>query len=288
MAGKSWRGILIGSVVAVVVVLGFSLRILQDRLPFQRPAAPAATLYFLRGKYLYPVSRSLDSSADAPRVSLEALLQGPKTGSGLTSAIPSGVRLLSLSVSGDLARVDLSAEFRQAEDSALARMVVVDTLTALPSISSVVLSVDGNTLETAPLKRVPLLHFASDMGMMAVPTRAVDARAALDAYLAGPPESEWNGLPIDVHVTQYGFSGGIVSVRFPYTESIRSLAVARPDRMRMALLGLITTLTEYRDVKAVRMDFDGNAQPALESSSDLLLSIQPRPRLLNDERILGL
>ncbi|MEQ1946245.1 MAG: GerMN domain-containing protein [Bryobacteraceae bacterium] len=288
MASKSWRGILWTAGIAVVVVLGFALRILQDRLPFRRPAPPAATFYFSSGKYLFPVSRSLDSSADAPRISIEALLQGPKERTGLSSPIPSGVRLLSFSVSGETARVDLSSEFLKAEDPALARTVVVDTLTALPAISSVVLSVEGKALDAAPLTRVPLLYFASDQGMMAVPTRAADARAALDAYLAGPPESQWNGLPQDVRVSQYGASGGIVSLRLPYTESVRSLAFARPDRMRMALLGLIATMTEYRDVKAVRIDFEGHSKLGLGSCSDLLLSVQPRPRMLNDERILGL
>ena len=54
-----------------------------------------ATLYFVDGRFLFPVSRRMPASDDLPRAALEALLAGPSAGSGLTSPIPPGVEIRS-------------------------------------------------------------------------------------------------------------------------------------------------------------------------------------------------
>jgi hypothetical protein len=79
---------------------------------------------------------------------------------------------------------------------------------------------------------------------------------------------------------------GSLSLDFSYTPSVRALAIERPDRMRTLLLGLITSLTEFPGVRTVRLDFEGQTRLGLGQCSDLLRSWQPRPALLNDERLL--
>jgi hypothetical protein len=68
---------------------------------------------------------------------------------------------------------------------------------------------------------------------------------------------------------------------------VRTLALEQPDRMRLSLLGLIATLTEFPSVRAVRLDFEGQTRLGLGQCSDLLGAPQPRPALLNDERLLA-
>ena len=66
----------------------------------------------------------------------------------------------------------------------------------------------------------------------------------------------------------------------------RELALDNPARMRTVLLGLIASLTEFPEVRAVRLDFGGHTRLGLGECSDLLGTPQPRPELLNDERFL--
>ena len=46
------------------------------------------------------------------------------------------------------------------------------------------------------------------------------------------------------------------------------------------------TLTELKEVQAVMLDFEGQAQLGLGQCRDLLRTVQLRPDILNDERII--
>ena len=112
---------------------------------------------------------------------------------------------------------------------------------------------------------------------------------AVAAYLNGPGDGALTGIPRDVRLLKYDYSkeDGLASLDFSYTESVRTLALEKPDIMRSVLLGVIASLTEYAEVRAVRIDFDGHSRLGLGECSDLLRTPQRRPRLLNDERLLG-
>src|SRR5665213_1593686 len=83
------------------------------------PSGSTVSLFFLHGgtlgvthKRVIPSSSGVGSSL--PAAALEALLSGPtndQLSEGLSSAIPAGVRLMSLSVSGGTAIVNLSSTF---------------------------------------------------------------------------------------------------------------------------------------------------------------------------------
>jgi len=286
---RSGRAFIWVALVVLCVGLGLLLRSLPSGITNLRPASSRiATLYFADGKYLFPVSRRMPPAGDLPRAALDALLAGPPSGSGLSSPFPPGARVRSFRVENGVASVDLSPEFLKADNAELARVAIVDTLTALPEIASVALRSEDKPMGE-PAARVPLLYYATANGLAAVPVRSASPRAALETYLSGPSEAAWNGLPGDVRLLNYDYAPreGLVSLSFTYTPSVRALAIDRADRMRLALLGLIASLTEYRDVKAVRIDFEGRTRLGLGECSDLLLSPQPRPRLLNDERLLG-
>ena len=105
---------------------------------------------------------------------------------------------------------------------------------------------------------------------------------------AGPPSPEIAGLPPDVRLLAYEYNSArrVLSLKFSYTPSLRALAMDRPDRMRTVLIGLIASLTEFPEVRAIQLDFGGQTRLGLGQCSDLLRTPQTRPALLNDERLL--
>jgi spore germination protein GerM len=246
------------------------------------------TLYFADGDFLFPVSRRMPADDNLPRAALQALLDGPEAGTALQPSIPGGVKIRSLQLVNGMAEIDLSAEFLH-EPAAVGRAqtAVVDTLTALPNVTSVSLSVEGKPLAQSA-GRVPLLYYASANGLVAVPVSAAGPREALATYLASPPHPELTGLPHDVRLLNYGYDPAdrFLSLNFTYAPSVRQLALEKPDRMRTLLLGLIASLTEYPGVQSVQLDFEGQTRLGLGECSDLLRSPQPHPQLLNDERLL--
>ena len=288
-------GLLRYALLAALVAAGIWLRRIEPiaasaSLTTWRPWArsTAVTLYFLRGQTLFPVSRRLPASADLPRVTLQSLIDGPSNVSGLANPIPPGVRIQSLRITGGVAHIDLSPEIHGESGMKVAEISIVETMTGLPGIDSVALSVDGQAAGE-PAKRQPLLYYASSDGLVAIPVAAATPRAAVDAYLAGPADQQFTGLPRDVRLLHYEYDPAkrLASLNVSYTPSIRTLAIEKPERMRFALLGLIATLTEFPQVRAVQLDFEGRARLGLGQCSDLLRTPQPRPELLNDERLLG-
>lgn len=248
----------------------------------------AVTLYFSDGGFLFPVSRRIPIQDDKPRAVLQALLAGPSATSGLTSALPRGLTVRSLQLAGGVAQIDLTAV--GAAEQGLTRegqAAIVETMTALPGVNSVALSLEGMPLDLA--KRTPLLYFASGDGLAAVPVAVGTPRAAIETYLAGPPDPRLTGLPRDVQLRKFDYiaSAQLVSLHFSYTPSLRALALEHPERVRFVLLGLVASLTEFAEVRTVQLDFDGRTRLGLGQCSDLLDAPQQRPELLNDERLLG-
>lgn len=290
------RVLLRGLLLAALLVAGFWVRSLPSMniapgmaglWPWAGPTI--VTLYFADGRFLFPVSRRIPATDDVPRAALQALLDGPSPASGLTSPIPPGVQIRSFELLDGVAQIGLSAAMLgEDDDTSAAETAIVETLTALPGVSSVALSVEGKALGKRA-KRMPLLYYASANGLAAVPVPASTPRGAIDVYVAGPPDVKLTGVPRDVRLLKYEYdpAAGVVSLNFAYTASIRALALEKPDIMRSVLLGLIASLTEFPEVRAVRIDFEGRTRLGLGQCSDLLGAPQPRPLLLNDERLVG-
>jgi spore germination protein GerM len=278
----------------LVVGVGLGARSLPPRLAAELTSwwpwtGTTVTLYFTDGHFIVPVSRRMGRKAELTRATLQALLAGPATHAGLKNPLPQNLVLRSVELRDGLARVELASSLQgHATLGPLADTAIVETLTGLPGVSAVSLRVDGRqVLDSA--SRVPLLYYASRNGLVAVPVPVTTPRAALTTYLAGPQDAGLTGLPADVRLRKYDHNpgGGVVSLTFSYTSSLRTLALEQPDRMRFLLLGLIASLTEFPSVRAVRLDFDGQSRLGLGQCSDLLQTPQQRPQLLNDERLLG-
>ncbi len=251
------------------------------------PATTTVTLYFGEGGRLFPLSRPMTAGPDLPRQAIESLLAGPPPSSALERVVPHGLTLRQIAVTDGVVRVDLGGDVGTLRNNPEATTAIVATLTRLPGIRAAEISADGAPLTRQPERR-PLAYYASARGLVAVPFASADARTGVQAYLARDPGAEITRLPPDVRLLDYGFDPreGLVSLRFAYTPSLRTLAIERPAAMRSALLALIATMTEFPDVRAVYLDFGGQSRLGLGQCSDLIRVPQPRPSLLNDERLL--
>jgi hypothetical protein len=102
------------------------------------------------GPRLVPVARTLDATTPATSA-LRKLIAGPTADEassvpGISSAVPAGTRLLSISISAGIATVDLSHEFVSGGGtlSMTARLAqVVFTLTQFPTVDGVRFRIDG-------------------------------------------------------------------------------------------------------------------------------------------------
>ena len=292
-------------IVACVLALGAWLRTLQpfDNLAAAVPwpwATATLTIYHAEGAYLFPLSRTVSADTDLPRAAMGELLAGPPPGTGLTSALPPGLALRTIRVADGVAQVALAGSADALREAPLGVAAIVATLTRVTGITRVALTV-GTVALTDAAQTMPLLYYPSARGLVAVRTTASDPRAALDAFLAGREPAplgegdfatatspELTRLPADVRLlgTTFDEKDGLFALRFAYTSSVRELALERPGQMRLLLLGLIATLTGYPAVRAVQLDFGGQSRLGLGECSDLLRTPQPRPALLNDERLL--
>lgn len=100
---------------------------------------------------LVPLLREIPATTAVARAAMNALLDGPNAkergaSPAVSSTIPSGTKLLGLSIKDGVATVDLSGEFESGGGSAsqISRLgQIVFTLTQFPSVDSVALRIDG-------------------------------------------------------------------------------------------------------------------------------------------------
>jgi germination protein M len=137
-----------------------------SELPSPSPTTSSETstvfVYLMRGSYLGTAHHRVPATRAIARAAMSELLKGPtalESQSGLSSQIPSGTKLLGLSVSGHVATADLSSEFGSSlgQSSALPRLAQVTfTLTHLPGVSRVQFQFQGQVWPNLPGAPVPL------------------------------------------------------------------------------------------------------------------------------------
>lgn len=103
------------------------------------------------GPFVLPVAREVPATVAVARAALVQLFAGPTAAEtqsvpAISTAIPSGVQLLGLTINEDVATIDLSSEFGATEDSATVAQraaQVVFTLSRFDSVAEVVFNQDG-------------------------------------------------------------------------------------------------------------------------------------------------
>lgn len=109
------------------------------------------TLYFANedGTMLVPETRKVhySSNISLEKLVLEKLSGGPKT-AGLQATIPTGTKLITLTVVDSVCYVNLDETFRNQNEEISEQVVlysIVDSLTALDSVDKVQISINGDT-----------------------------------------------------------------------------------------------------------------------------------------------
>lgn len=127
----------------------------------------AVTVYMrldsMGSRLLVPVTRPVASAINPVESALEQLIGGPSGDSNLSGALPAGTRVQDLTANEGTAQVDFSSELATADDMDVAVAAVVLTLTELPSIDSVVMTIDGEpvTLSDGSVLAEPVLRPSS-------------------------------------------------------------------------------------------------------------------------------
>ena len=145
--------------------------------------------YFLDGPAgsagLVPVLREIPSTKAVATAAVTALLDGPTARErggdpAISTVIPTGTKLLDLTVTDGVASVDLSSEFKSGGGSAsvLGRLAqVVFTLTQFPTVKSVAFQVEGQAVTA----------FGGEGAVLDGPVTRADYKDQLPAIFADRP-----------------------------------------------------------------------------------------------------
>lgn len=209
------------------------------------------------------------------------LLNGPQDET-LKGVVPAGTVLLSLELEGSRAKVDLSSSYRilSGVSLTLADYAITLTLTQLPEISSVSITVRGEELAYRDTQRFDArdllmstnedvvgtvtaqLYFLSEGGLLLTEERTLDlyegdsqADAVVEALAAGPTEKTlYPVLPEGFQVKSVWLEENVCYVNLPTAALAEIPAESRLD---LALRALVRSLSVLETVDEVRFLVDG-------------------------------
>jgi hypothetical protein len=240
------------------------------------------------GEYLVPVTRTISRDQAEPAALLETLLIGPTDGSGLVSPFPAGTTVESVTlVDGEL-RVALGGAF-DADASFLAQEALFQSLRGWPDVEQVEVTANGLPLDNNSSGQLLYFYDESLDMLVAQPTNLIRPGDVLTAWLEGPGDPRFVGLPADIRPTSVELGANeLLTLRFNFEPSLREFAIDHPESVRRVLEGLIATFnTGFPGVGAVLLDFDGQNALGLGQCANLLNTAQTMPEVLNDERLLA-
>lgn len=230
---------------------------------------------------------SVDEDMPAERYVVEELLRGP-VDEGLSTLLPEGTRLLSVSTRDGICTVDLSGEFVSGnypddQSRRLAVYSLVNTLTALPDVDAVNLYADGAPVEHFGLLNTdqPLegcealigpvnnargevettLYFLGSDGLTGVAAPRIvetldygSAAEAVLALLTDPNSEPMLTAPFaGVEILDVQVSAGVYTVNLPGS-FFQSLG---REALEAAVSTLVRSLTSLPEVSGVRLLRDG-------------------------------
>ena len=224
-----------------------------------------------------------EGTADVPSM-MEALLTGPAVTTGLRSAIPEGTRLLSWSVKGDLAKLDLSEPYDTLEGVALtlADYCITLTLTQLENVKNVHITVNGRDVsrrgkqifsasdvvlsgaEEEPVELTAALCFrrigGNELGEELRVFRLTESQSAtlavLQALLAGPTEPGLQALlPQGVEVYSARVEAGVCYADF--SAALLTDVPVSLEQQRLVLHSIVESLQSLGHVQAVQILVEG-------------------------------
>lgn len=284
--------------VIFTIVLGFVARLILVNVPdtdlpylnwFPWLNRTSITFYYAddSGKYLIPVSQTIDNNANSHQTVIDTLMEDPKEGRGLVSIIPRNMEFLSTSIDENIVTVDITLS-EISTDLTLPILAIRYSFQSLPEVDGVIFTIDGNPMDSA-ISSSHLAYYIQNDLFVAIPTEAGSPEVALNEYMARTNKDGLVGLPSDVHLLDYDVNSvnGLMSLNFTYTDSIRELGIEQPETMRQVLIGLIATMTQFPEITAVSLNFEDHARLGFGQCADLLRSPQIAPIIFNDRRLVS-
>lgn len=257
------------------------------------------TVYYADAERRYlighEISVNLAGRENIPAYLLEQLLQAP-SGTGLRSALPSGTRVLGVSVEDGTCTVNLSQEFESSSfddlnAQLLSLMSVVNTLTALEEIDRVEFSTDGNLLIRYGSIQIPeplvgdgrflgpvrtglgetdvTLYLAngSESRLVPIPSRirqtaaVSDAELILRTLLADPGANDLStGIPADTHLNHVTVENHICFV------DLSAEYLSSTDHLPYSARVIAASLCTLEGILGVQITVDGAVPADLDAS----------------------
>lgn len=154
-------------------------------LGLQAARQTGVTLYFLdeaTGQLSPEVRRISGRESNEELVSyiLKELTAGPET-SNLSPVVPENVTIHQIDFNDNILTVDLSAEFNESPDLALARAALVNSLLDMGSFKYVKLYIDGNEATTAPDDKSGSLGLLTRYPVVVAEIKALEEQNGMDA-----------------------------------------------------------------------------------------------------------
>ena len=208
-----------------VVSLGAPPTVAGSKITSTLPSQPSFEVWFARGDHLVPVARVHEQTREVATAAINALVAGPTRAertSGVTTAVPSGTRLLGISIAKGVATVDLTSEYQSGGGSLSMQMrlgQVVYTLTQFPTVKTVLFQLDDAPVNVFSGEGIILENPVgrSDYKDLAPSARAVTGtwRGLPQAPIPAPDVrlSVWTGKEAIVfgRVDEHGPAGEILS-----------------------------------------------------------------------------
>jgi Sporulation and spore germination/Immunoglobulin-like domain of bacterial spore germination len=161
------------------------------------PTLLSLEVWFTRGDGLVSVHRTQKPTPRVATGAIEALLGGPtaaERASGVDSAVPSGTRLLGITIRDGVATVDLTSEYQSGGGSRSMQTrlgQVVYTLTQFPTVQKVRFRLDGSPVDVFSSEGIVLDHpvgradYANLLPAIEVTKPAENARVTSPVTVAG-------------------------------------------------------------------------------------------------------
>ncbi|MBO4897999.1 MAG: GerMN domain-containing protein [Clostridia bacterium] len=272
------------------------------------------TLYFMNQEQNAMVTETRtvpDGTKDVAEYALRELLNGPQA-SDHKRVIPENTRLLGVELDGDLAKVNLSAEFDTGDDAAkpMSRGTLKNTVCAVDGIEKVLILVDGKELtylstgepvgilgkddlitDTEKLESEIInvtLYFADSNAMYLVPEKrqivSKDSSqlelAIMNELLKGPlSDGLYAVVSPDVKVLSAKTERGVCFVNLSSDFISKSSGGSAGELL--SVYSIVNSLCELKDVDKVQILIEGKATESF-GSLDLSEPLKKNKDLLNN------
>lgn len=240
----------------------------SGRFAWPRLGGEVVTVYFPEPQsgHLFPVARRV--AAASPRAALEELFAGPAPGRQLAPAVPPGVRLTDVRVTGSAAEVAVEGgPLPSPALTAIARTLGVERLRV-------------NGKDEVRVEQAGTRLYFMQRGMplpVLLPGQQLSPRESLERLLTMAPPAGVPWLPSGISLDALEVSKGTARVRLRFAPALQSLVESGAWNFAPYYMGVVYTLTEFPEIERVRFEFAGLSPLALKQCRTPLSVALQRP-----------